>query len=269
MKQQIHKLGSHKHEIDMRLKSNLIYLLVFSFVLLGCAAEKSVEEVKEVEEIVILDNSLTEDEKALGWMLLFDGEDPAGWRAFNGTEFPEGWTVEDGALKALGLGGDIGGDIVFGPLDFETFELEFTWKIGPGGNSGVFYHVVEGEQYKAPYETGPEYQLIDQLGFAEPLEDWQSIASDYGMYPGDVEGVVKPAGEWNISKIIFSRDKASYWLNGKKTLEFVPYSEDWEARRNSGKWDDFPDYAKFRRGLISLQDHGSEAWFKNIKIRPL
>ncbi|MFC0261596.1 3-keto-disaccharide hydrolase [Fontibacter flavus] len=251
------------------MKNKIAWALALPFLILSCSPEKTEVEEEIVEEIVLPDNSLTEDEKALGWMLLFDGEDPAGWRAFNGTDFPEGWIVEDGALKALGTGGDIGGDIVFAPMDFEQFELEFTWKIAPGGNSGVFYHVVEDPKYKAPYETGPEYQVIDQLGFESPLEDWQSIASDYAMYPGDVEGVVKSAGEWNVSKIIFRNDGASYWLNGKKTLEFVPYSEDWTARRNSGKWDDFPDYAIAKRGLISLQDHGSEAWFKNIKIRPL
>lgn len=253
----------------MRMKNKIAWALALPFLILACSPEKTEVEEEIVEEIVLPDNSLTEDEKALGWMLLFDGEDPAGWRAFNGTDFPEGWIVEDGALKALGTGGDIGGDIVFAPMDFEQFELEFTWKIAPGGNSGVFYHVVEDPKYKAPYETGPEYQVIDQLGFESPLEDWQSIASDYAMYPGDVEGVVKSAGEWNVSKIIFRNDGASYWLNGKKTLEFVPYSEDWTARRNSGKWDDFPDYAIAKIGLISLQDHGSEAWFKNIKIRPL
>lgn len=253
----------------MKMKWNRLFsALLAGSVLLACTNEKEVQ-TEEVEEAIVLENALTDEEKEAGWMLLFDGEDPFGWRAFNGTEFPEGWTVEDGALKALGKGGDIGGDIVFGPVDFEEFELEFTWKIATGGNSGVFYHVVEGPQYKAPYETGPEYQVIDQLGFPEPLEDWQSIAADYAMYPADVEGVVKPAGEWNVSRIIFSAEGASYWLNGKKTLEFVPYSEDWMQRRNSGKWDAFPDYGKAKTGLIALQDHGSEVWFKNIKIRPL
>ena len=252
----------------MSLKIKLGGLLALTVLFYACAPEKTVE-VEEVEAEVVADNSLTEVEKSLGWMLLFDGENTDGWRAFNGDAFPEGWTVEEGSLKALGMGGDIGGDIVFAPMDFEQFELEFTWKIAPGGNSGVFYHVVEDPKYKAPYETGPEYQVIDQLGFEHPLEDWQSIASDYAMYPGDVEGIVKPAGEWNVSKIIFTNESASYWLNGKKTLEFVPYSEDWMQRRNSGKWDAFPDYAISKTGLISLQDHGSEAWFKNIKIRIL
>jgi hypothetical protein len=67
----------------------------------------------------------------------------------------------------------------------------------------------------------------------------------------------------------FTNEKAEYYLNGKKTVEFVPYSEDWNTKRNSGKWDDFPDYAIAKSGLIALQDHGSEVWYKNIKIRPL
>lgn len=227
------------------------------------------EILDEVDEVLVEDNELSGAEKADGWMLLFDGESMDGWRAFNGTELPDTWVVEDGAMKALGAGGDIGGDIVFGPMEFEEFELEFTWKIEEGGNSGVMYHVVEDPKYKAPYETGPEYQVIDQLGFPDPLERWQSLAADYAMYEPDFEGVVLPAGEWNTSRIVFSNEKASYWLNGKKTVEFVPYSEDWTTRRNSGKWDQFPDYAISKSGLIALQDHGAIAWFKNIKVRKL
>ncbi len=244
-------------------------IAVTAIAAIACSPDKSTESDETAVEVVVSDNTLTEAEKEEGWMLLFDGENTDGWRAFNGTAFPDGWVVEDGALKALGKGGDIGGDIVFAPVDFEEFELEFTWKIAEGGNSGVFYHVVEDPKYKAPYETGPEYQVIDQLGFPEKLEDWQSLAADYAMYSPDLEGVVKPAGEWNVSRIIFSNEGASYWLNGKKTVEFVPYSEDWTQRRNSGKWDSYPDYAIAKTGLISLQDHGSEAWFKNIKIRTL
>ncbi|PZX59566.1 uncharacterized protein DUF1080 [Algoriphagus ratkowskyi] len=238
----------------------------------SCGPKTSENSVTEtvIEEVLVAENSLTEDEKADGWMLLFDGVNTDGWRAFNGDSFPsDGWVVEDGSLKALGKGGDIGGDIVFGPVEFEEFEMEWTWKISPGGNSGVLYHVVEDPKYKAPYETGPEYQMIDQLGFTDPLEKWQSIGADYAMTEPDYEGVVKEAGEWNTSRIILSEKGSSYYLNGKKTVEFVPYSEEWTAARNSGKWNDFPDYAISKTGLISLQDHGAQTWFKNIKIRKL
>ena len=71
------------------------------------------------------------------------------------------------------------------------------------------------------------------------------------------------------TRILFTPEKAEYWLNGKKVVSFVPYSEDWQQRRNSGKWDAYPDYGKFKTGLIGLQDHGSFIWFKDIKIRKL
>lgn len=263
-------MGSRKYEIDLIMKYTRIAWIALISLAWACSPKPAEEVTEEVAEVILPDNSLSEDEKSAGWMLLFDGVNTDGWRAFNGDSLPANWTVEDGALKGLGHeGGDVGGDIVFAPMPFEQFEMEFTWKIATGGNSGVFYHVVEDPKYAAPYYTGPEYQVIDQLGFPQPLEDWQSLAADYAMYVPDFEGVVKPAGEWNVSKIIFTNEKAEYYLNGKKTVEFVPYSEDWKTKRNSGKWDAFPDYAISKSGLIALQDHGSEVWFKNIKIRTL
>lgn len=204
------------------------------------------------------------------WLNLFDGTTLDGWRGFNRQELPDNWIIEDAMLKCLGNGGDIGGDLVYGAEVFEYFELELEWKISPGGNSGIFYHVLEGEQYQAPYETGPEYQLIDNLNFPQPLEDWQMTAADYAMYPANTtREIIKPALEWNRTKIHVTPDKTEHWLNGQKVVEFIAYSDDWWKRRNSGKWNEYPDYAKSKTGLIGLQDHGSFIWFKNIRIRPL
>lgn len=216
------------------------------------------------------DNTLTGAEKKEGWQLLFDGKTSNGWRGFNKPAFPAGWVVENGTLKALGTAqGDTGGDIVYEKEEFENFELVWDWKIATGGNSGLFYHVTEDKKYAAPYHTGPEYQLIDDIGFPEKLENWQSVGADYAMYNPPANKKIKPAGEWNHSRIVFTKEKAEYWLNGELTVSFVPWSEDWTRRRNSGKWDAYPDYGKTTRGLIALQDHGSMAWFKNIKIRKL
>ncbi|WP_339813721.1 family 16 glycoside hydrolase, partial [Zunongwangia profunda] len=57
--------------------------------------------------------------------------------------------------------------------------------------------------------------------------------------------------------------------NGNKTLSFKPWTEDWERRKSEGKWKDYPNYGKSKTGLIGLQDHGSEIWFRNIKIKEL
>jgi hypothetical protein len=234
---------------------NLLVLAVLMISMLSCSSS----------------NKLSRAEKKEGWILLFDGKSTEGWKNFN-DETVSGWIVEDGCLVGLGLGGDIGGDIV-STTEFENFILKWDWKLGPNGNSGVMYHVLEGEKYHAPYETGPEYQLIEDDDFREngepyPLEDWQKTASDYAMYVASEEKEVN-VQEWNSSMIVFSEEQAEYWINGKKVVEFVPWSEDWYERRNSGKWDDYPDYGLAKKGKISLQDHGSKVWFRNIKIRHL
>ncbi len=205
-----------------------------------------------------------------GWISLFNGKTAEGWRGFNQESLPESWVVEEGTLKSLGKGGDIGGDIVYASKEFDNFELYLEWKISEGGNSGIFYHVVEGEQYEAPYFNAPEYQLLDDIGFPGEVQDWQQLGADYAMYPANPEKkIVKAAGEWNSSRIIFTPENVEYWLNGQLVVSFVPWSEDWKERRNSGKWEDKPDYGKAKSGLISLQDHGSFIWFRNIKVKEL
>jgi len=218
-------------------------------------------------------NTLTKNEKAGGWILLFDGKTTSNWHNWNADTI-SGWIMEDSSLVGLGLGGDIGGDIVSND-EYENFDLKWDWKLGPHGNSGVMYHVVEDPRYNAAYETGPEYQLIedddfrDENGDPYPLEEWQKTGCDYAMYlPDSLMKHVNVRG-WNSSEIIFTPEKAEYWLNGKKVVQFVPWSADWYERRNSGKWDEYPDYGLAKAGKICLQDHGSKIWFRNIKIKPL
>jgi hypothetical protein len=244
----------------------LIFLTVASIT-----ACKNANENKQSDTLDKVKSQNATEEQQEEWQYLFDGTNADGWRAYNSEDgLPEGWVIEGETLKSLGQGGDIGGDIVYGKEEFGEFELSLEWKISEGGNSGIFYHVVEDEKYDAPYYVAPEYQIIDQKGFPDKLEPWQSIGGDYGMYnPEYNEEDLKEVGEWNTSRIKFTEDKVTYWLNGKKTVEFVPWSDDWEKRKAEGKWKDFPDYGTARKGLIGLQDHGSFTWFKNIKIRKL
>ncbi|MDR2969304.1 MAG: DUF1080 domain-containing protein [Tannerellaceae bacterium] len=215
------------------------------------------------------ENSLTEREVAEGWLLLFDGESLEGWRDYNGTAITGPWKVADGSIQAEGLGSDENGYIVTDKM-YENFELSWDWKISKGGNSGLLYHVVEHPRFTVPYVTGPEYQLIDDHDFAEPLEEWQRCGTDYAMYQPDFSTIrVNPAGEWNNSKIIFDNGHVTYFMNGKKTIEYDAWSDDWFERKNSGKWAHTPEYGLPRKGLICLQDHGYPAWFRNIKIKEL
>ena len=85
--------------------------------------------------------------------------------------------------------------------------------------------------------------------------------------PDSSKKILNPAGQWNSSKIIYTKSKVEHWLNGQLLLDFVPYSEEWFLKRNSGNLG--PNYAKYKKGFISLQDHDSPIWFRNIKIRKL
>ena len=171
--------------------------------------------------------------------------------------------------------------------EFGNFELYVEWKIPEGGNSGIFYHVKE-KGYNSPTQMAPEYQLIDDENYAsihdltdynksvgvtkdpEKLQTWQQTAADYAMYPANpAKKNLNPVGEWNTTRIIFTPEKVEYWLNGKKTVSFVPWSDDWYKRKNSGKWNHTPDYGKYKEGYIALQDHSSPIWFRNIKIKKL
>lgn len=200
---------------------------------------------------------------------LFDGKSLAGWHGFNKTGEVKNWTVQDGALVCLGAAKEAhGGDLV-SDKKYSNFELTWDWKVDKGSNSGVMYHVVEDKKYQSPYETGPEYQVMDDIGFPEKLENWQQAGADYAIAPANEKKKLKPVGEWNSSKIIFNNGHVEHWLNGEKIVEFDRNSDFWKKQRAEGKWKDFPDYAQVTTGAIALQDHGNKAYFRNIKIKEL
>ncbi len=217
---------------------------------------------------LVMENKLCPREKLSGWELLFDGKTTTGWHGYLEDDAGDGWVAKNGMLYCKGLGGDIGGDIVTDD-QYDNFILKLEWKISEGGNSGIFYHVVEDEKYTAPYQTGPEYQVLDDVGFPHPLKEWQKTGADYAMYLANDKKELKPQGEWNTTKIVFDHGHVEHWLNGEKIVEFQAGSEDWNAKKADGKWKDYPDYGMSKKGHIGLQDHGSEVWYRNIKIKEL
>ena len=80
---------------------------------------------------------------------------------------------------------------------------------------------------------------------------------------------VNPQGEWNNSKIVFDNGHVEHWLNGQKILEFEAWTDDWHAKKNSGKWANAPEYGLAKKGVLCLQDHGYPASFRNLKIKEL
>lgn len=219
-------------------------------------------------------NELTDKEKADGWELLFDGTTLNGWKRYNHDSIGPLWSVEDGAIKCDGKGltegtADIGGSLIT-IKQYGNFDLQADWKVSPGGNSGIHYHVVEKPEYKHEYETGPEYQVMDDAGWTgDPLRKEQFAASNYDMYAASENKKLHPAGEWNTARIVYKDGHVEHYLNGEKVLEFDENSADFKERYQKSKWPDYPGWNKFKTGSIALQDHGAAVYFRNIKIKEL
>lgn len=200
-------------------------------------------------------------DEAHGMQPLFDGHSTAGWRAYRGADCPSGWQVVDGALTRVAEAGDI-----VTLEEYQDFELEFEWRVAPGANSGVMFHVSEDHDY--PWETGPEYQVLDDRAHANGLDPKTSAGANYAMHAPSA-GVTRPAGEWNQARILVRGPHVEHWLNGQKVVEYELWSRDWEERVAQCKWKDHPDYGRRKSGRIALQDHGDAVSFRNLKIQRL
>ncbi len=209
-------------------------------------------------------STLTADQQAAGWKMLFNGTDLTGWKGYKKDAPGPGWAVEDGTL-ALTAGGS--GDIMtvdeYGP-----FELSLDWKISPNGNSGIIYLVNEDPAAENTYNTGPEMQVLDNDGHADGKFPSHRAGALYDfVVPPD--GAVRPVGEWNEAVVRFTGSEIEHWLNGKLVSE-TSYGDDaWKAKVAASKFKQWPLFGTFAKGHIALQDHGDKVWYRNIRIRPL
>ena len=193
------------------------------------------------------------------WQALFDGKTLEGWQLFNGKPIPKGWDVADGWLHGQGKNG---GDILSAG-QFEQFELEWEWKIAPKGNSGLKYFVPDSRKEA----LGHEYQMLDESDAASAHPDKHTTASFYDVLPPKPGLPLKPAGEINQSRVRVAANHVEHWLNGVKVLEYDCNSEAVKNAVAASKFKTTPGFGTQMRGHILLQDHGSEVWFRNIRLR--
>ena len=149
---------------------------------------------------------------------------------------------------------------------FADFELSLEWKVGPGGNSGVFYRLTEEE--RAPYWTGPEMQILDDDGHADGRNLKTSAGSNYALH-GPSEEVVRPAGEWNHARIVVNGSHVEHWLNGAKVVAYELWTPEWEG---GGCRDQVQRMAGLRTGATGALGRAGprrSGMFRNIKVREL
>lgn len=195
------------------------------------------------------------------WRSLFDGKTLQGWTSRDGGAPGAGWKVTEGTIHRAGAGGDL--------LSTETylnFELEFEWKVSPKANSGLKYRVTDYEP--AGKGIGLEFQLLDDEGHSNGTTAKTSAGSIYDVLAPSPSKKLKPVGEWNHAKIVARGSHIEHWLNGEKILEADLSSDEWKTALSQSKFKAAPEFGT-KKGRILLQDHGDEAWLRNLRLRPL
>jgi len=253
------------------------------------------------------ENALRPEERQAGWKLLFDGKTMKGWRDPAKKDPPgDSWAVEDGCLRTR-LDPRIVEDLV-SEESYADFELKFDWRVSPRGNTGVKYRlqrivfVEEAKAQKADdgfegiifreitsprssraalapvargfeYAVGFEFQLIDDERHPDAAKDARHTTGALYSMIAPAARAARPAGQWNQSLLVVKGDRIEHWINAVRVLEGSLASDQVRAGAHQ-RWGRFPAVLEMLTrpepgGPVSLQHHGDEVWFRNLKIRRL
>ncbi|MDE2262428.1 MAG: DUF1080 domain-containing protein [Gammaproteobacteria bacterium] len=197
-----------------------------------------------------------------GWQNILTSDSAPLLRGWLHPGLPAGWTVHDGVLSKSGEVEDLQST-----RTYKDFELELEWKIGKEGNSGIFYRATH--QYDEIYWTGPEYQLLDDQNAQDGKNRLTAAGSVYAMYPAPA-GVVHPYGHWNEARILVRGNHVTYWMNGRRIVDYDFGSPDWKKRVAASKFSAYPGYGRAPEGLIGIQgNHPGSIAIRNMRIKVL
>jgi hypothetical protein len=238
----------------------------------------------ELKTAAVAPNTLTAQETAEGWRLLWDGKTGNGWRSAKSDKFPgHGWTIRDGVLTVHENGGaeSAGGGDIITEKRYANFELTADFRLTSGANSGIKIFVqpnispvdkVTGRPTAVGSAIGMEFQLLDDEKHPDAKlgkDGDRRLGSLYDLIPAPADKATKPIGEWNSARILSEGKHVTFWLNGRKTVEFERGSKSFRQHVVESKFKDIPEFGEWADGHILLQEHGNEVSFRNVKIREL
>lgn len=206
-------------------------------------------------------NTLTKQEQQNGWQLLFDGKTTKGWLDSKEQEVPQAHVQPDG------LNPHPTNYMLIYEKPQADFMLSLEFKLSPKCNSGVFVRTwpLMPRPGRDVGFNGIEIAIDDtkEAGFHDTGAIYDLVKPE--------KNAMQPAGEWNKLVVTCDRNKLAVELNGETVTRMDLDQWPEKNKRPDGsahKFDvAFKDHP--RRGYIGLQDHGSDCWYRNIKLKPL
>jgi len=273
----------------MKLQNWILSLLAASLIF-SCSQSKKDESGEDEEQDTVSTetqkpadtetsgvNTLTEAEKADGWMLLFDGENTDNWRGYQKENFPAAWNIEKDALHIQGsgrgeAGAKDGGDIIY-DKKFGDFHLKLEWMVDSAANAGIFYRGQELDEYDFIWKTAPEMQVLDNKNHPDAQKGKngnRQAGSLYDLIPADPQNF-KGHGTWNSAEVIARGNDIVHIQNGDTVVQYTIGSDRMNKLIADSKWPGINENwgSIAMEGYIGLQDHGDDVWFRNVKIKEL
>ena len=176
-------------------------------------------------------NTLTAEELAEGWILLFDGSTLYGWEPASQAN----WSISDGAICVSE--GEPG--LLVTTSEFADYVLRLEFRHPSQTNSGVFLRT-------PPRPTDPAVDCYE-LNIAAPEVS--------PFHTGSLVGRAKaaeyaPRDDWQTFEVQAEGARIRIRLNGREVL-------------------DYTDPKPLLRGRIGLQFNSGAVQFRNVKLRPL
>jgi hypothetical protein len=188
---------------------------------------------------------------------------PADWRGYAQAQFPQGsWSLDDDVLRAIAGGAPV--DLITRER-YRDFAISFDWRLPRGGNSGVLYRV--SEEAGHAWQSGPEMQLLDDEHHQDGANALTSCGALYGLIAPwhDQRNI---ANTYHSARVIVRGPLVEHWIDDRQVLGYDLASSELHERIARSKFREYPQFARLEEGHIALQHHGTEAWFRRIRIEP-
>lgn len=199
--------------------------------------------------------TLSDAEKKEGFEMLFDGTNLDKWTSSTAYEITGEGVLRSNPDAKFGKN-------IYTKNEYSDFVYRFEFKLTPGANNGVGIRTpIEGD---AAY-LGHEIQILDDnADVYKNLAPYQYHGSVYGIIAAK-RGALKPLGEWNEQEIRVQGSKIKVTLNGKVIVD----GDIKEATKNGAA--DKKDHPGLKRttGHIGFLGHGTEVFFRNIRVKSL